>query len=254
MRIAVFSDLHGNPYACSALLEACRAAGVDALAVAGDVCLGGSHPAACVQMLRQAGALGVYGNTEEYLRAPNSAPTDEHHRDKWSWIQPAAHWTLEQLAAEEQRWLLGLPFALQFSPTPRPQDALQVVHANPLDVELMILPAPDLQQQLWGQVRQPDDDPALARALAPCAAGTLAFGHYHRPGIRRRNGQQLVNVSSASMPNIDRDPRARFSLFTWRAGAWQVEQHAVPYPIKREIAALGESSCPSRSHFLAYFP
>ena len=91
MRLAIFSDLHGNPFACEAVLVAIAAEGTfDAVLAAGDLCLGGSNPAACVDLLATEGILGVYGNTEEYLRSPDNLPPDERHRSAWGIIQPAA--------------------------------------------------------------------------------------------------------------------------------------------------------------------
>ena len=56
MRIAVFADTHGNPYSTRAVLKAISDSGsFDAVVAAGDVCSGGSDPAACVDMLQAAG-------------------------------------------------------------------------------------------------------------------------------------------------------------------------------------------------------
>ena len=89
MRIAVFSDVHGNPYACKAVLDAIEREGAfDARIAAGDLCLGGSDPGACVDMLRAAGVIGVYGNTEIYILHPEQTPNDELHRNNWDAIPP----------------------------------------------------------------------------------------------------------------------------------------------------------------------
>ena len=253
MRIAVFSDIHGNPYACQAVLEAARRAGADRLVAAGDLCLGGSDPAGCVTMLQSAGVEAVYGNTEGYLRAPELEPPDELHRRKWPPIQAAAYWTLEQLAPAQRAWLAALPFELRFAPTGRPDDDLLVVHANPRDVETVICPPPDEQVRLWGAVRQPDDDPTLAAVLEGVTAGVVAFGHLHTVFLRRWQRLELACVAGCSLPGIDHDRRARFSLFTWDGQAWQIERRWVEYDAHQEIAALQASDLPSRDFFLRYF-
>ena len=75
MRIAVLSDLHGNPYACRAVIDSLLVEGpFEAIVVAGDLCLGGSNPALCLDMLGEIGALAVYGNTEAYLCNPEQIP------------------------------------------------------------------------------------------------------------------------------------------------------------------------------------
>lgn len=254
MRIAIFSDLHGNSYACQAALQAMRREGkLDALVAAGDICLGGSDPAACVERLAEVGAAGVFGNTEEYLYHPEQMPGDELHRGKWLTIQPAAFWTRERLSPAQFGWLQSLPFELRFSPTGRPEDDLLVVHANPKNVELMIYPDAGGQEKLWGQVRQTDDDQALAESMQGLTAGVLAFGHFHHTFQRRWREHLLVDVACCSLPSIDRDWRARYTLFTWRPQGWQVEPRWVEYDARLELEALLRSDMPNKETFARYF-
>jgi predicted phosphodiesterase len=254
LRIAIFSDLHGNPFACEALLEQlAREAPLDYLVAAGDLCLGGSNPRRVIELLRSAGVLGVYGNTEEYLKAPQQMPNDDLHRGMWAVVQPVALWTLEQLSQDQIEWLFSLPFDLRFPGTTRKADDLLVVHANPRDVELMIYPAAQEQMALLGEVRQADDDPALVHALQGVDASLVAFGHFHFPFQRRWRKVDLVGVASCSLPGYDHDPRAKYTLFTWQGQAWQVEQRFVSYAHEREISALRSSSMPNWEHFARYF-
>lgn len=254
MRIAIFSDLHGNPYACRAVLRAIRQQGsFDSVIAAGDLCVGGSDPSACIDLLMEAGVKAVYGNTEEYLRQPQLTPPDERHRVKWHWIQPAVLWTQARLSARQSDWLAGLPFELRFSPTADPANDLLVVHANPRNNELMIYPSPVAQLGLWGQVRQPDDDPELVAALSGLQASVLAFGHFHHASLRRWQGLTLVNVAPCSLPGVDHDPRARFSILTWSPSGWKVSQHFVEYNYLQEVHSLRSSSLPSADQFLESF-
>jgi hypothetical protein len=75
MRLAIFSDVHGNPFACEAVLGAIAREGTfDTILAAGDLCLGGSDPAGCIERLAAAGVQAVCGNTEQYLRFPDQLP------------------------------------------------------------------------------------------------------------------------------------------------------------------------------------
>jgi predicted phosphodiesterase len=253
LRIAVFSDLHGNQFAAQALLNAISQHAPDAIVAAGDICLGGARPAACVDLLMQAGVLAVMGNTETYLRAPDATPPDDAHRRKWHWIQPAVLWTLMQLTQAQHVWLTGLPFDIRFSPTSSAEDDLLVVHANPRNVEDNLLPPIAVQQRLWGQVRQPDNDPTLLHLLDGVQAHTLAFGHFHLPSRRAIGRLRLVNVASASLPGVDHARCARWSLFTWDGRTWQIEQFELDYGVEQEIEALRQSDNPSKDQFLPYF-
>jgi len=254
MRVAVFSDLHGNPYACQAIIKAISREGeMDAILAAGDLCLGGSHPAACLEMLGEAGIQAVYGNTEAYLLTPDQVPPDELHRSIWDVIQPAVSWTLDQLTPDQMRWLAGLPFEQSFNPTGEPSEAMSIVHANPQDLELMVYPDEAGQSGLWGEVRQPDSAPELAKAFEKTAARWIVFGHFHYTFQRLWRDKTLVGVAPCSLPGVDHDPRARFTIFEWRENCWKFERRWVDYPVEKEIAALQASDMPSKTTFLRYF-
>jgi hypothetical protein len=254
MRLAIFSDVHGNAYACEAVLRAIAREGTcDAILAAGDLCLGGSDPSGCIERLAEAGVQGVYGNTELYLRFPDQLPPDELHRLMWKIIQPAAYWTLAKLSSKQQSWLFGLPFERRFSPTGQPGDDLLLVHANPIDVEMMIYPEESEQVRLWGEVRQPDGAPALQQSLGGVEARIIAFGHFHYAFQRPWGEKTLVDVACCSLPGIDHDRRARYTIFEWVKGKWGISPRRVDYKAEQEIAALQASDMPSKNNFLGYF-
>ena len=251
MRLAIFSDVHGNPYACEAVLKDIAARGkFDAVIAAGDICLAGSHPAECASMLSETGVLAVYGNTEEYLKFPQRVPPDELHRKMWEELIPVIHWTDSRLTPEQSSWLLNLPFNLRFSPTSRPQDDLVVVHANPKNCELMLYPSYDKQTSLYGEIQQWDDDPEVRNVFSGFDAGTLVHGHLHTLGVRKwYNKITAVNVAPVSMPAIDHDRRARYSIFTWTDETWQIERCAVDYDVEKELSALRNCGMPGYQRF-----
>jgi hypothetical protein len=254
MRLAIFSDVHGNPYACQAVLRAIAQAGkFDAILAAGDLCLGGSNPARCVEQLAGAGVQAVYGNTEVYLRSPEQTPPDELHRAMWAKIQPAVYWTLARLSSEQRNWVTGLPFERRFAPTGRPEDELLVVHANPSDVEMMIYPSETEQLCLWNEVRQADEAVELVQSMSGVTARTIAFGHFHYMFQRSWREKTLAGVACCSLPGIDHDQRARFSIFEWVKTKWAISQHWVDYEAQKEIAALKASDMPFKENFLGYF-
>jgi predicted phosphodiesterase len=247
MRIAVFSDLHGNPYACQAVLSTIETLGAfDAIVAAGDLCFGGSDPAACVDLLRDAGAVAVYGNTDEFIFAPDKPPPDEEHLSNWDSYQAMAIWAGKQMGSARVDWLADLPFELCFSPTSNPSDDLLVVHANPKNVYEYIGPPFEEQVRLEGKIVQPDDDPNLVKMMADVSAKVIAFGHLHYTSLRRWREKRLVNVAPCSLSPYDDDQRARFTVFIWKNGGWAVERHYVDYDLTQEGEALLASDIPEK--------
>jgi predicted phosphodiesterase len=239
MRVAVFSDVHGNLTALEAVLKGISRRAVDAVVFAGDLCLVGPRPAACVQKLKDAEIISIYGNTDDWVLDRQGIP------DR---LAALGRWTAAQLSEGERNWLNELPFAHRFSPTDRVQDDLLVVHANPKDVNQIIFPSEVEQQVRYGIVRQRDED--LEPLLGDVRAGIVAFGHLHIPSERNWKKVRLVNISSVSMPG-DGDPQAKFGLFTWEKDAWRYERFAVSYNITPEIEAYKRRQPPGWENIVA---
>jgi hypothetical protein len=164
-----------------------------------------------------------------------------------------AQWVRAQLSEDQLNWLQDLPFQQRFSPTGNPKDDLLVVHANPRDVLLMIYPDEREQVKLWGEVRQPDDHPALVQSLAETSAGVIAFGHFHYTFKRVWGNHTLVDVAPCSMPGIDYDLRPRYTVFTWSGDRWLISRKWLVYDVSAEIRGLEESEMPHKEDFTHYF-
>ena len=256
MRLAVFSDVHGNPFALKAVMEAIEQDGkFDRVVVAGDLAFGGSDPVYCIDTIRNAGYSAVYGNTEVYIHSPGQAPGDQLHLKKWGRLQEDAHWVRAQIGPDRIAYLAALPFDLTFSPTNKAEDDLLVFHANPKTIEEMLLPPVEDQARLFGEIVQPDDDPELVRLLSGVHARTIAFGHYHFTSTRYWHDYRLVNVAPVSMPAKDHDPRSRYSVFEWQAGKWQVTRRYADYDYAQEVRGLATCGLPHwRDHAATFAP
>ena len=234
MRVAIFSDIHGNLTALRAVLSRIRAEAPDLVLCAGDLAFAGPRPAECVAAVRDICHAVVYGNTEDWTLGRQRPPDALSGRGEW---------TREQLSPEDLSWLGSLPFSHSVA-APGNADreaALLLVHANPREVNTQLFASPQRQRELFGEVRQ--DDEAAADLLAGTQAGTIAFGHQHIPSVRRVQGWQLVNVSSVHMP-ADGDPRAKFAVLTWEKGAWTADHRYVEWDVEPEARAYEQSGIP----------
>lgn len=241
MRIALFSDVHGNLTALEATLQQIDSLGYDLLIFVGDLCLFGPRPAECLQIIRDRRIPCVFGNTDEGILGRLQLPKQH---------DALVAWTAAQLSAAEKTWLGNLPFSVSVNPTADPHTELRVVHANPHDVNRFIFPTEDVQLALAGEIRQTDAQ--LAALLVGLEAGALAYGHLHIPSVRQFEGHLLANISSVSRP-LDGDPRAKFAILTWGGAGWSAEHIHVPYDIDREIAAFRQVRPPDWQEAVALF-
>lgn len=232
MKIAIFSDVHGNLAGLEAVISEIDRIKPDEVVVAGDLCMMGPRPAECLALLRSRNIAGVYGNTDEWLL--DRQPPPDH-------MIAATAWAKERLDASAINMLGDLPFQIRYSPTGNSDDDLLIVHANPRDVNKIIFPSEPDQLEYYGRIRQADAE--LEPLLAGLEAAVLAFGHLHIPGIRWWRTTRLVNVSSVSLPG-DHDPRSKFVVFTWTSGGWQIEHFRVSYDLEAEANAFRHNPIP----------
>ena len=220
MRVACFSDIHGNIRGLDACLADLRdQGGADTIVGVGDYCMDGPRPAAVVERLRELGALCIRGNTDRYIaesmRAGDAAAEDA-----------ALAWQREKLGSEHLAWLGSLPFDARFG---EGADALLVVHANPINDD----------EHVWPQAT----DAQLERLFAATPERTIAFGHLHVPYARLWRERLLVNVASAGLPK-DGDPRASYAILTQRSGGWQVKHRRVAFDVERVVREIERSGMP----------
>jgi predicted phosphodiesterase len=196
MRVAIFSDVHGNAAALEAVLADIGARGpFDRILNGGDFAFGGPRPREAVERLIETGYPAVIGNTDEMVAAsPEGA------------VGAVAAWARTRLTPEQVDWLRALPRLRRIEPPGGPP--LVLVHATPWSTTDMIDPA----------------SPAatVARAFEQAETRALVYGHIHRAYIREVAGGLIVNAGSVGFP-FDGDPRPAWAVLTLERGAWRAE-------------------------------
>jgi len=224
MRVALFSDVHGNLRGLDACLKDLREQGwADELVGAGDYCLDGPRPREVLERLNEVGARCVRGNTDRYIA--DTATFGEQDEDF-----AELTWQRQALGVRWVAHLGALPFSLQCGEGD-PAERLLVVHANPKSDD----------EHVW-----PDaTDAQLERVTENVAEQTIAFGHLHLPYARFWRGRLLVNVASAGLPK-DGDARAGYAILTQRSGGWEVKHRRVAFDVAKVVAEIEQSGMPDR--------
>jgi predicted phosphodiesterase len=227
LRVAVFSDVHGNLAALRAVLAAidCQRP-VQLIVVAGDlVAPAGARPAETFDLLVERGCVLLLGNHDQLLWAPFA---EELSGPFAKTVREQIPWAVSQLGGQRLDQLRRLPHQLRLSPAPG-QDLL-IVHASVSD-------------PLHGHAATAEStDDELRLRYGGANARAIAFGHYHQPFTREWNGVLLANVASVSLPKDDA-PLAAYSIFEWD-GDWAVRQYRVPYDVTEAAAAIAARGLP----------
>ncbi|MBE3590996.1 MAG: metallophosphoesterase family protein [Firmicutes bacterium] len=240
MRIALFSDVHGNLTALEAVLEELERLGpLDRRVCAGDVAFLGPSPAEVIERLREEKIDVVRGNTDDWLTIAAGLPRDA--RIAGPAVDPPAEspgdhirlhmaWCLERLGRDHLAWLNELP--LQRSISPAPGADLLVVHATPESCHASThLCAPGLPA-------------AEARAaFGRPGARAVAFGHRHEAFVAPYGDLTLVNVAPVSI-TLDRAPAAALTVATWHGDHWTFQQRRIVYDPEPELRRARERDLP----------
>ncbi|HEV2440014.1 MAG TPA: metallophosphoesterase family protein [bacterium] len=208
MRVAIFSDVHGNAAALEAVLADMRARGpFDRTLNGGDFAFGGPRPREAVERLIETGYPAVIGNTDEMVAASPEGATGA-----------VAAWARTRLTPEQVDGLRALPRSQRVEPPDGPP--LVLVHATPWSTTDIIEPA----------------SPAatVARALEQAGTRALVYGHIHRAYIREAAGGLIVNAGSVGFP-FDGDARPAWAILMLERGTWRAEIVRTEYD--REAAA-----------------
>ncbi|MXV94194.1 MAG: metallophosphoesterase family protein [Chloroflexi bacterium] len=224
MRLAVFSDIHGNlPALQAALADIDRCGDFEQIWCLGDLAALGGEPAQCIQTIQQRReAWGedrfklIGGNTDRYLvtgarlwmSPPKAAADYAAHRQNILQMSAIYAWAMQQLgwgAFALLRDCLGRELKLDVPGYGR----VIGVHAIPGDDESTAL--------------RPDGPAEEAADALLDRAGMLALcGHTHQAFDRKLPGWRVVNPGSVGM-SASNPAAAEWALQAWRAGELHVE-------------------------------
>jgi diadenosine tetraphosphatase ApaH/serine/threonine PP2A family protein phosphatase len=237
VRYAVLSDVHGNLEARSAVLADAASEGALGVLCLGDAVGYGADPVACIELLGERSTGMVAGNHEYGALGLLDL----------RWFNPvaraAALWTREQLGADHQGYLSGLPLSSALGEA-------TCVHASPR------------RPEEWDYLLSAEDG---FEAFPDFATRLCFVGHSHRPGVWSpgssgpahedlggpawhdhripfHDGRRyIVNVGSVGQPR-DRDPRAAYVV--WDEDERSITLRRVTYDHKAAAAKILRAGLP----------
>ena len=222
MRIAIVSDVHGNLRAFEAVLADLRQVAPDLVVHGGDLAYGGRHPAEIIDQIRTLGWAGVRGNTDEMLWSRKSltefAAKTPQLGPLLSIIQDLIPPTLASIGEERLRWLEGWPEQYK-------GEGCTLVHASPGD--------------LWRAPMPNASDEELRTTYAPLGSAIVAYGHIHRPYVRRVGEMTVANTGSVSQ-SYDGDRRASYLVIEGES----LSIRRIEYDVESEAKDLLRSGLP----------
>ena len=229
MRLAIFSDIHGNLEALQAVLKRCADIGVDRTICLGDLVGYGADPNACIDLVRGVADVVLAGNHDRVAAGLEDARL----------FNPMASAAIRWTAAALTEAHVGY---LQMRSLTAEEGDVLYVHASPY------------RPETWPYIHFPEEGRA---GLAYTEARVCFVGHSHRAFLCAERDdvevlgegdarlmpleRYLINVGSVGQPR-DGDPRAAFAI--WDQEAAEFRLCRVPYDVAGAQARIREAGLP----------
>lgn len=205
MRIGIFSDVHANLEALSAVMEAYSSEEIDAFYCLGDVVGYGGSPNECSDLVREIAEVTILGNHDAAVAG----------RMDYSYYYEAARealdWHASELTPENMSWLRALPYKHRLEPI-----SVDLCHGSPVRLEeFEYIFAPDQAAEclpMWHDLGHI----TLIGHSHLCKVFALRPGHVEElPAedfVLQEGTKYIVSVGSVGQPR-DYDNRASYTIY-----------------------------------------
>lgn len=228
MRIAIFSDMHGNLTAMKAAYDDAKKVGFDEVICLGDVTAVGPQPNATLAFVRDLKCPVLMGNHDEWLITQNDGllvpKSDTVDGVLFRIIRDIDAWCRSQLTEEELDYISGFQHVLKR--TIHGHDLL-FYHASPRSNDDMLVattPSETVDEMLDGHTE-------------PIMVG----GHSHLQMIRRHFDKLLINVGSIGAPFYFNTEGAIRNPWWAEYGIITVEEEFISYDLRRVFYNINET-------------
>ena len=226
MRIAVFSDIHGNLPALEAVLDDIHRQRVDAVYCLGDLVGYAPFPNEVTERIQREQIPTIMGNYDDGVGFDRDEcgcayrEADEQRRG-----QQSLEWTKARVTAENKAFLRSLLPEIR---TQIDGKRLLLVHGSPRKMNEYLF----------------EDRPisSFERLAASSNADRIVFGHTHKPYVKRIGDVWFVNVGSVGKPK-DGDSRACYAILDVTADP-PASFVRVRYDIETVTGAIRDSELP----------
>jgi putative phosphoesterase len=239
LKIALFSDIHGNLPAFEAVISALQRQKIDQLVCLGDICLLGPQPVEALHRLKELGCPVVMGNTDHWSLDPSNF---ERHDEVNPIFFDLERWAGMRLSAADREFIQTFKPTLEIALPAK--EVLLCCHGSP--------------HNFIDQISTNTPQEKLIEMLAGVNALVVACGHTHAPLLRRVGRSLVVNPGSVGRPvqldlateKVQYGLWAEYAILEVETGQVAVTFHRVTYDINKLFHAARVNEMPHLEHWL----
>lgn len=250
MKIAIFSDIHGNLFALQAVLADIRARRVDMVFCGGDLVGYGAFPNEVISLIRENHIPTIMGNYDQGIGHDSDdcgcAYRDELSRELG---KKSVAWTRAKVTAENKSYLRNLSERISLKINGR---KILMVHGSPRKINeylfadrpiasiIRLFEAEDVEIITCGHTHLPYvHDLIVEEGLETVTQADGKRVNRIKPGGR----YILINTGSVGFPK-DGDPRAGYALVDFQDSGIGYEVIRVSYDVEAMARAVEQSGLP----------
>lgn len=227
MKIAVFSDIHGNVSALEAVLQDIAGQNVDLLFCLGDLVGYGAYPNEVIDIIRKNHISTIMGNYDDGVGYDRNECGCAYKDEKMAELgHQSLAWTKIHVTVENKAYLRGLLKRLEFTAYDK---KILLVHGSPRKINEYLFE------------NRPDD--SIGRMIHAENVDILICGHTHLPYVKNLDGKYLINSGSAGKPK-DGDNRAGYLILTLTEDRIAPEIVRVAYDVEAMARAIALTDLP----------
>lgn len=244
MRLAIFSDIHGECFPLDKVLKDIQQQGIEELVCLGDALQGGSQPAETLSRLRELNCPIVMGNADAWMIT--GTETEEKTSEKQREIR---EWSLKRLSAADVEFIRHFHSTIEIYLGEGKK--ILCFHGSPRSFDDVILPS------------TPDE--SVRKFLSGFDATILAGGHTHTQQFRRLGNFWYINCGSVSLAynwelsnmetgQIHVDPWADYAVVSsGEGGSLGFTFRHVPYDVDELASIIRRSNRPYAEETLTIY-
>jgi len=227
MKIAVFSDVHGNAIALEAILNDINSRGIDLVFCGGDLVGYGAYPNEVIDLIRKYRIPTIMGNYDDGVGFNRSDSGCVHTDPRMKELDRISlEWTKKQVNFENRAFLRSLLERIQFSVCGK---KVLIVHGSPHRIN----------EYLYAD--QPEE--SALRMFDDEKVDIIICGHTHFSYTRIMDSKCLINAGSVGKPK-DGDQRAAYTVLKLTESSLETEVIRVKYNVERMAQAIETTGLP----------
>jgi putative phosphoesterase len=227
MRIAVFSDIHGNAIALEAVLKDIKTRNIDLVLCGGDLVGYGAYPNEVIELIRKNRIPTIMGNYDDGVGYDKPECGCAYKDPQMAELgHRSLVWMKKHVTEDNKAYLRGLLQRLAMTVYDK---KILLVHGSPRKINEYLF----------------EERPAesVLRLIHDEDIDILICGHTHLPYIKNLDGKYLINMGSVGKPK-DGDPRAGYVIVTLIDESITTEIIRVEYDVESMAKAVEATDLP----------